>query len=348
MQISLAITQPDDFHLHLRDALFLQHTVCASSRYFSRAIIMPNLTPPITHTQQASAYKARIQQWIPKESNFTPLMTLYLTDTTQPAEIRTARQSGDIFAVKWYPAGATTNSQLGITDINKMNTTLEALIDNKLPLLIHGETTHSTVDIFDREKYFLDNQLYPIIQRYPELRIVLEHITTQEAVSFIREASPSLAATITPQHLLFNRNDLLVKRLNPHLYCLPILKRATHQQALIKAATSGSPEFFLGTDSAPHTTDKKESNQGCAGCFSAPHALELYAEIFDQHNALNKLEGFASHYGADFYQLPRNTKRIQLVKKPFLIPDTLPVGINTITPLHAGHTLSWTVLNEPT
>ncbi len=346
MHTTLLIDQPDDFHLHLRDDPLLQYTVEASARYFARVIVMPNLVEPITQAAHAIAYKNRIQAWIPKNTAFTPLMTLYLTDNTTPEQIKIAQKTGDVFAVKWYPAGATTHSTAGVTDISKLYPTLEAMIHANLPLLIHGETTQLDVDIFDREKSFIDQQLIPIIKRYPELRIVLEHITTQEAVSFIESASSQVAATITPQHLLFNRNDLLLNRLNPHLYCLPILKRQSHQQALIKAAISGNPKFFLGTDSAPHDQHKKESAQGCAGCFSAYHALELYAEVFDQFDSLDKLEGFSSHYGADFYQLPRNTTQIKLIKKPFLIPQSIKMGIDTIIPLYAGQNLSWTVLNR--
>ncbi len=346
MITELTITQPDDFHLHLRDNDVLKDTVAASARYFSRAIIMPNLVPPVTTSSMAQDYMQRILEHIPDNSNFTPLMTLYLTDHTYPEHIKEAKDIGIVSALKLYPAGATTNSDDGVTAIEKIYPTIEAMIDADFPLLIHGEVTTSDIDIFAREKVFIDKHLKPLIERYPELRVVMEHITTQDAVEFISESSANIAATITPQHLLFNRNDMLVGGIRPHLYCLPILKRFEHQKALIKAATSGNPCFFLGTDSAPHSTNKKESACGCAGCFSACYALEMYAEVFEHAGALDKLEGFTSHHGADFYRLPRNTKKVVLHKTPAKIPKELPLGNHMVSPLCAGHSLQWSVFNN--
>jgi len=343
MTTSLIMTQPDDFHLHLRDGNMLQDTVKASTRYFSRAIVMPNLTPHVATVDQAIAYKKRIATHIPVNSNFTPLMTLYLTDNTRPEEIHKAKESKKIFGFKLYPAGATTNSDSGVTAIEHIYPAIEAMADVKLPLLVHGEVTHSHIDIFDREKIFIETHLQPLIERFQNLKVILEHITTSEAVQFVENASSNIAATITPQHLLFNRNHLLVGKIKPHLYCLPILKRSEHQKALLKAATSGNPKFFLGTDSAPHAQTQKENACGCAGCFSAHNALEFYAEAFEAVNALDKLEAFASFYGADFYGLPRNTKKITLNKVPSIIPAHLQLGSDIIIPLNAGQAINWSV-----
>jgi dihydroorotase len=339
----LIITRPDDWHLHLRDNEYLAQTVPASSRYFGRAIIMPNLVPPVTNIDEAVAYKNIIQAEIPSSSQFKPLMTLYLTDKTTPADIQKAVDSGEIVACKLYPAGATTNSDSGVTNISKMTPTLEKMAELGLPLLIHGEVTTDDIDIFDREKVFVDNTLAPLIETIPSLKVVLEHITTKQAAQFVTSAPDRVAATITPHHLLYNRNHMLVGGIRPHLYCLPILKRNEHQLALQQAATSGSHKFFLGTDSAPHAQNKKEAACGCAGCYSAFAAIELYAEVFEQLNALDKLEGFASHFGPDFYGLPRNSDTITLIKSEWLAPDTLRFGDTEVIPLRAGTALSWKV-----
>ena len=307
----LTITRPDDWHLHLRDGDALKAVLPYTVRQFARAIVMPNLKPPVRSVADAAAYRDRILAAIPAGSQFEPLMTLYLTDNTSPEEIIAAKAAQFIKAVKYYPAGATTNSDSGVTDIRKCDRVFEAMQQVDLPLLLHGEATHAGVDMFDREKVFIEKHLVPLKQRFPKLRVVLEHVTTTEAVEFV-SATNNVAATITPQHLLFSRNILFQGGLRPHYYCLPILKRETHREALLTAATSGNPKFFLGTDSAPHTRDAKESACGCAGCFSALHAIELYAEAFESVDALNKLEGFASFYGPDFYKLPRNTGQFWL------------------------------------
>jgi len=339
----LIITRPDDWHLHLRDNEYLAQTVPASSRYFGRAIIMPNLVPPVTNIDEAIAYKNRIQAAIPSSSQFKPLMTLYLTDKTTPTDIQNAVDSGEIVACKLYPAGATTNSDSGVTDISKMTPTLEKMAELGLPLLIHGEVTTDDIDIFDREKIFVDKTLAPLIENIPSLKVVLEHITTKQAAQFVHDAPERVAATITPHHLLYNRNHMLVGGIRPHLYCLPILKRNEHQLALQQAAISGSHKFFLGTDSAPHAQNRKEAACGCAGCYSAFAAIELYAEAFEQLNALDKLEGFASHFGPDFYGLPRNSDTITLVKSEWQAPDALTFGDTEVIPLRAGTSLSWKV-----
>ena len=346
MTTEFHITQPDDFHLHLRDGNVLKDTVKASARYFGRAIIMPNLAPPVTTAEMASAYKRRIESHIPEASNFTPLMTLYLTDNTTPAQIQQAKALNDVFALKLYPAGATTNSDAGVTNLENIYPALEAMIQANFPLLVHGEVTTDDIDIFDREAVFIDRYLAPLAIRYPELKIVMEHITTKEAVGFVQDSSSNIAATITPQHLLFNRNHMLVGGIRPHLFCLPILKRSEHQRALLTAATSGNAKFFLGTDSAPHAQHAKESACGCAGCFSAYSALELYAEAFEEVGALDKLEGFASHYGSDFYGLARNTKKISLRKITSKLPTHLPLGNDMIVPLNAGQPIRWSVTND--
>lgn len=341
---NLTITRPDDWHLHLRDGAALQAVLPDTVRQFARAIIMPNLQPPVRTVAEAATYRDRIIAAIPEGQKFKPLMTLYLTDNTTPEEIFAAKESQFVKAVKYYPAGATTNSDFGLTDIRNGDRLFEAMQEVDLPLLLHGEVTDKTVDIFDREKVFIEQYLIPLKKRFPKLRIVLEHITTKDAAQFVLSADSNVAATITPQHLLLNRNSIFQGGIRPHFYCLPILKRETHRQALIKAATSGNPKFFLGTDSAPHARDKKETSCGCAGCYSALHALELYAEAFESVNALDKLEAFASFHGADFYQLPRNTEKITLSKKTWRIPDELPFLDAGLVPLRAGEEMTWQML----
>jgi dihydroorotase len=341
--MQLTITQPDDWHLHLRDDAALMRTVGDTSRYFARAVVMPNLSPPVTNTEQALQYRQRIIDATPQDSDFMPLMTLYLTDNTTAAEVRKAHASGAIHAIKLYPAGATTNSDAGVTDLKHCQTALAEMERLQMPLLIHGEVTDSHIDIFDREKIFLDRVLAPLLRDYPELRVVLEHITTSDSVDFVLNMQQRLAATITPHHLLLNRNDLLVGGVRPHHFCLPVLKRNTHQQALIKAATSGQPQFFLGTDSAPHNQSAKESACGCAGIYSSHAALELYAEAFEQANALDKLEAFASHFGPDFYRLPRNEKTITLKKQIWNVPEQYDFAGKMLIPFKAGEDLSWIV-----
>ena len=343
---TLTITRPDDWHVHLRDNEALPFTVPDAAKYFGRSIVMPNLTPPILNTAQALAYKERILNQRPKHSRWQPLMVLYLTDNTQPEEIIRAKTSGQIFACKYYPAGATTNSDSGVTQLTNIYPVLAQMEKEGLPLLLHGEVTTADIDIFDREAVFIEQHLKKLVVNFPNLKIVLEHITTREGAQFVMEASDNVAATITPQHLLYNRNHMLVGGIKPHYYCLPILKRNIHQQALIAAATSGSPKFFLGTDSAPHTTNKKENACGCAGCYSNHAAIELYIEAFEQAGSIEKLEGFASFYGADFYQLPRNTDTITLKKSDWKSPETLPFGNNTLTPLGAGEIRQWQVIDK--
>ncbi|QQE67217.1 dihydroorotase [Leptolyngbya sp. BL0902] len=337
---TITLTRPDDWHLHLRDGEALKTVLPYTARQFARAIVMPNLKPPVRTVAEAAAYRDRILAALPAGQVFEPLMTLYLTDNTRPEEILAAKASSFVKAVKYYPAGATTNSDSGVTDIRKGDAVFAAMEEADLPLLLHGEVTHATIDIFDREKVFIETHLMPLRQRFPKLRIVLEHITTAEAVDYV-QSTDRIAATITPQHLLFSRTALFQGGLRPHYYCLPILKRETHRQALVEAATSGNPKFFLGTDSAPHPRHSKESDCGCAGCFSALHALELYAEAFEAAEALDKLEAFASFYGPDFYRLPRNTDTITLTKTPWRIPDELPFGESGLVPLRAGEELTW-------
>ena len=344
MSITLSLTRPDDWHVHLRDGHELQHTVPATARYFGRAIVMPNLVPPAVTTAQALAYRERILSARPVSSRFEPLMVLYLTDRTSPDEIVAAKRSGLVHAVKLYPAGATTNSDSGVTDIARVQGVLEKMAEVGMPLLVHGEVTHATVDIFDREKAFLDQVLAPLVQRLPELRIVLEHITTADAADFVREAPATVGATITAHHLLFNRNHMLAGGIRPHYYCLPILKRRTHQEALIAAATSGSPKFFLGTDSAPHAQAAKEAACGCAGSYTAHAAIELYAEAFEAADALHRLEAFASFHGPDFYGLPRHGDRITLVKEAWPVPASYAFGDQVVIPVQAGGQLAWRVL----
>lgn len=341
MTARLTLIRPDDWHIHLRDNAALNTTVTDAARAFSRAIIMPNLVPPVRTTDEAKSYQQRILSARPQHSNFQPLMTLYLTDSTTAQCIRSAKDSGFIYAAKLYPAGATTNSDSGVTALKHIYPALETMSEIGMPLLVHGEVTHDEVDIFDREKRFIDDHLIELTTRFPQLKIVLEHITTADAVEFVSSAASTVAATITPHHLLFNRNHMLVGGIKPHFYCLPILKRNTHQEALLKAATSGNPKFFLGTDSAPHAQHAKETACGCAGCYSAFAAIELYAQAFEQQNALDKLEAFASHFGADFYGLARNQDTITLVREPWQVPTELAFGDDTLVPLCAGETLNW-------
>ena len=339
----LTLTRPDDWHLHVRDGAEMASVIGHTARQFARAIIMPNLKPPVTTTELAVAYRERILAALPDGSDFQPLMTLYLTDSTSPDEISRAKSSGVVFAVKLYPAGATTNADSGVTQIQKTYSTLAAMEAHGLPLLVHGEATDPSVDVFDREKVFIDQQLLPITKQFPNLRIVFEHITTKDAVDFVLETGDNIGATITPHHLLLNRNAMLVGGIHPHNYCLPVLKRETHREALVMAATSGNAKFFLGTDSAPHAKGAKESACGCAGIYSAHAALELYATVFDQADALDKLEDFASHFGADFYRLPRNTDRITLQRAEQTIPDNFTFGNEMLVPFYAGQTLEWTL-----
>ncbi|ROU01793.1 dihydroorotase [Marinobacter sp. R17] len=340
MTTTLTLTRPDDWHLHVRDGATLADVVPATARCFHRAIIMPNLVPPVVNADEAMAYRQRILDALPGDTGFDPLMTLYLTEQTTPEDIRTAHAAG-VLAAKLYPAGATTNSASGVTDIRNIDDALAAMSECGMLLLVHGEVTDGDIDIFDREKIFLERVLAPTRERFPDLRVVLEHITTADSAHYVMESERNLAATITPQHLLYNRNHMLVGGIRPHLYCLPILKRQQHQQALQDAVVSGDARFFLGTDSAPHDTSRKESACGCAGCFSAPAAIELYAEAFEDLGVLDKLEAFASFNGPDYYGLPRNTDTITLVKEPWTQADSLPLGEGRITPLRAGETIRW-------
>jgi dihydroorotase len=338
---TLILTRPDDWHLHVRDGAALRAVVPHSARQFARAIIMPNLRPPVTTTEQALAYRARILEAVPRGSDFQPLMTLYLTDNTPPGEIVRAQASGPIAACKLYPAGATTNADAGVTDTRKIYPVLEAMQARGLPLLVHGEVTDPEIDVFDREAVFIERVLMPVVREFPTLKVVLEHITTQDAADYVREAPTTVAATITAHHLLYNRNAIFQGGIRPHYYCLPILKRERHRQALLQAATGGNPKYFLGTDSAPHPRHGKETACGCAGCYTAHAALELYAEAFDSVGALGRLEAFASFHGPDFYGLPRNTKTVTLRRQPTLVPDSFPFGADELIPLRAGETLGW-------
>ncbi|WP_031406506.1 dihydroorotase [Thiomonas sp. FB-Cd] len=345
---TLTITRPDDWHLHLRDDAALAYTVPWSAAQFARAIVMPNLRPAVVSTAQALDYRMRILSSRPYGSVFEPLMTLYLTDSTPPAEIVRARASGVVHAVKLYPAGATTNSDSGVTDLERVYPVFEVMQAEGMPLLIHGEVTDSQVDVFDREAVFIERHLVRIRRDFPALKIVLEHVTTAQAVRYVRDqtaldarGTPLLAATITAHHLLYNRNAMFAGGMRPHYYCLPILKREQHRQALLEAATSGDARFFLGTDSAPHARVLKEAACGCAGCLTAPHALELYAHAFEQCGALHRLEGFASFYGADFYGLKRNDSRVTLLRGGSTVPERLPYVDGDIVPLDAGRTLDW-------
>jgi dihydroorotase len=347
MTQTLTLIRPDDWHIHLRDGTALGRTVSDAAGQFARAIVMPNLVPPVMNAEQALAYKERILAQRPTGSNFEPLMVLYLTDNTDPAEIARAKAAG-VKACKLYPAGATTNSASGVTDLNKIYPVLEAMQKEGMHFLLHGEVTDSAIDIFDREKVFLDRTFSKVVRDFPALKMVLEHITTADAAEFVATAPANVAATITAHHLLYNRNHMLAGGIRPHYYCLPILKRGTHQQALIKAATSGSPKFFLGTDSAPHAKDKKEAACGCAGSYTAFAAIELYAEAFEDAGALDKLEGFSSHFGPDFYNLPRNSDTITLVKQGWQVPDSLPLGDQPLVPLRAGEILRWKLQTNTT
>jgi dihydroorotase len=337
----LNLTQADDWHIHLRDGDYLAHTVKDAAQQFKRAIVMPNLRTPVTSVAAAKSYYQRILHHIPPGSDFQPLMTLYLTDQTTPQTIEAAYHSGLIYACKLYPAGATTYSEAGVTRLEKIYDTLSAMAEYHLPLLMHGEVVDPEIDIFDREAVFLTRHLTPLVEKFPKLKMVLEHISTTEAVDFILQAPQNVAATITAHHLLLSRNDLLAGGLRPHHYCLPIVKRYSDQQALLNAATSGNPKFFLGTDSAPHPVGQKQSSCGCAGIYTALAALPLYAQAFEDQQALNKLEGFASFYGADFYGLPRNKQLIQLKKSPWNVPQTLDYASNQLIPFKAGTQLNW-------
>ena len=339
---TLTITRPDDWHLHVRDGAALASVVPHTAAQFGRAIIMPNLRPPVTTTVQALSYKERIAQAVPAGMAFEPLMTLYLTDVTPPDEIARAAEAG-IVALKLYPAGATTNSDAGVTDIRKTYKTLEAMQRAGLKLLVHGEVTDSEIDLFDREAVFIDRVMAPLRKDFPELKVVFEHITTKEAAQYVADADAHTAATITAHHLLYNRNAIFLGGIRPHYYCLPVLKREVHRQALVQAATSGSPKFFLGTDSAPHPAHLKEHPCGCAGCYTALTALELYAEAFEAAGALDKLEGFASFFGADFYGLPRNSGRVTLRKETWTIPDEVAFGEAVVKPLRGGEVLKWRI-----
>jgi dihydroorotase len=342
MAKSLTILQPDDWHLHLRDGELMRSVVGDTARVFARAIVMPNLKPPVVTAALAVSYRERILAALPAGSRFEPLMTLYLTDNMAAQEIGRAVAAG-VKAVKYYPAGATTNSDSGVTDIRKCNAVLDAMQAAGLPLLVHGEVTDPGIDVFDREAAFLERELAGIVERFPALKVVVEHITTSEAAAFVEGARSGVAATITPHHLLLNRNAIFQGGIRAHHYCLPVLKREAHREALVRAAISGSPRYFLGTDSAPHSKASKESCCGAAGIYSAHSAIEFYAEVFDTAGALDKLEGFASHYGADFYGLPRNTARITLVQEAQEVPGELPFGAETLVPLRAGERLRWRV-----
>jgi dihydroorotase len=338
---SLSLTRPDDWHLHLRDGDALAAVAGATAREFGRAIVMPNLVPPVTTVAQALAYRQRILAALPAGSGFEPLMTLYLTDTTDVREIALARESGRVHAVKYYPAGATTHSDSGVTDLSRCDSVLDAMLAAGMPLLVHGEVTDPAVDIFDRERVFIDRVLGPLLKKFPQLPVVFEHITTRDAVQFVAAQTANVAATITAHHLRLNRNALFTGGIRPHAYCLPVLKREVHRQALVEAAVSGNPKYFLGTDSAPHSRRDKEQACGCAGIYTAHAAIELYAEAFEAAAALDRLEGFASFFGADFYGLPRNRTRITLRRERWQVPQELAYGADTLVPLAAGETLGW-------
>jgi len=341
----LTLTRPDDLHLHLRDGDLMRAVLPDTARQFARAIVMPNLRPPVTTTEQAVAYRECILKALPAGAKFEPLMTLYLTDITRAEEIKKAKASGVVQAVKLYPAGATTNSDAGVTDLRKTYAALEALQKLGMPLLVHGEVTNPDIDIFDREAVFIEREMQPLLKDLPNLRVVFEHITTREAAQFVASAGDNIAATLTPQHLLYNRNAMLAGGIRPHLYCLPILKREMHRAALVKAATSGSKKFFLGTDSAPHAQHTKESACGCAGCYTAHNAIELYAEAFEDAGALDKLEAFASFHGADYYGLPRNKETITLRREEWQVPASVGFGEHQLVPLRAGEKMKWQLIN---
>jgi dihydroorotase len=340
---SLTLTQPDDLHLHLRDGAALEAVLQDTVRRFARAIIMPNLKPPVRTTQQALGYRERILGALPEDSAFQPLMTLYLTEDTPPEEISRAKLCGHVHGVKLYPAGATTHSDEGVTRLSRCFRVFERMEQLGVPLLVHGESTDPMIDVFDREKAFIEESLGPLLDRFPQLRVVLEHITTREAVQYIEVTGENVAATITAHHLLMNRNALFMGGIRPHHYCLPVLKRETHREALVEAATSGNPKFFLGTDSAPHARSAKEAACGCAGMYTAHAGIELYAVAFEEADALDKLDDFASRFGADFYGLPRNTGTIRLLREEWTVPETLPFGADKLVPLRAGEKLPWRV-----
>ena len=342
---TLRLTRPDDWHLHLRDGAALRAVLPDTARQFARAIVMPNLKPPVTTAAQALAYRARILDALPEGSAFEPLMTLYLTDRLPPDEIARAKDAG-VVAVKLYPAGATTNSDAGVTELRRTYPTLEAMQRAGLPLLVHGEVTDPAIDLFDREAVFIERQLIPLRRDLPELKIVFEHITTREAAQYVREADEHVAATVTAHHLLYNRNALFAGGIRPHWYCLPVLKREEHRRALVEAATSGDPKFLLGTDSAPHAAQLKEHAVGCAGCYTALSALELYAEAFEAAGTLHRLEAFASFHGADFYGLPRNSGTVTLRREAWTLPETLPFGAAELKPLRGGETLAWRLVES--
>jgi len=337
----LTLTQPDDWHLHLRDGKALSAVLADTARQFARAIVMPNLKPPVTTLEHAGLYRERILAALPKGVQFEPLMTLYLTDLTSPAEIARAKASGIVHAVKYYPAGATTNSENGVTDLGRVHSALAEMEKQDVPLLLHGEVTDPDIDVFDREAVFIERHLTTLVREFPKLRMVLEHVTTREGVAFVEQAGPNVAATITAHHLLLNRNAMFTGGIRPHAYCLPVLKREPHRQALIRAATGGNRKFFLGTDSAPHAKRLKEAACGCAGIYTAHAALELYAEVFEQVGALGRLEAFAAHYGPDFYGLPRNRGTVTLIRESWRVPDDFEFGDDRLVPLRAGETLAW-------
>ena len=340
----ITITRPDDWHLHLRDGDALKAVLPDTANRFGRAIVMPNLRPPVTTTALAAEYRQRILDAIPAGANFEPLMTLYLTDNTSAAEITRAKASGFVHGVKLYPAGATTNSDSGVSSLDACGEALEAMQESGMPLLVHAEVTDVDVDVFDRERVFIDRHMQPLLTKYPGLKVVFEHITTKDAAEFVVSAPSNVAATITPHHLLMNRNAMFTGGIRPHHYCLPILKREEHRLALVSAATSGNPKFFLGTDSAPHAKSSKEAACGCAGMYSAHAGIELYAEAFEAAGALDKLEGFASFYGADFYGLPRNTDQITLLKTAWNVPESITFAADVLVPLRAGQSIAWKML----
>lgn len=340
----LAITRPDDWHVHLRDGSALRHTVAQTARCFSRALVMPNLDPPVVNTEQALAYRQRVLAEIPPQGAFQPLMTLYLTEETPPQEIERAKASGIVYGVKLYPAGVTTHSSAGVSNLERTYRALEALEAHDLPLLIHAEVADPQVDVFDREQIFVERHLPVLVERFPGLRIVVEHITTTEAIDFVRDAPVRVAATITAHHLALNRNALFQGGIQPHYFCAPLLQRERHRRALLKAAISGSPKFFLGTDSAPHAKGAKECACARPGIYTAPVALGLYAELFEASGALDRLEAFASHFGAQFYGLPRNSETLHLQRSPLAVPAQLELGDEVVVPFRAGHTVAWTVL----
>jgi dihydroorotase len=337
----LTLRRPDDWHLHLRDGDALRAVLPYTAERFGRAIVMPNLKPPITTTAMAIAYRSRILEALPAGSKFEPLMSLYLTDRTDPAEVDRAKASGIVHGFKLYPAGATTNSDSGVTDIRRIDAVLDRMSAVGMTLQVHGEVTDPAIDVFEREARFIDEVLGPTVDRFPKLRVVFEHVTTRQAVTFVREFKNGMAATITPQHLMHNRNALFAGGIRPHLYCLPVLKTEPDRVALVEAAISGDPRFFLGTDSAPHARHTKENSCGCAGIFSAHAGIELYAEVFEAAGALKRLQGFAAEFGADFYGLPRNSESITLVKEPWSVPQSVPFGADRLVPMRAGETIAW-------